>query len=57
MDDSEIPMDKLAKIYQKIRTHLQALTTEYETQVENAQVSAARGCQRDEEPHAKAWYG
>jgi DNA-binding ferritin-like protein (Dps family) len=34
MDDSEIPMDKLAKIYQKIRTRLQALTTEYETQVE-----------------------
>lgn len=34
MDDSEIPMDKLAKIYQKIRTRLQALTIEYETQAE-----------------------
>lgn len=34
MQEDDIPMDKLAKIYQKIRTRLQALTTEYETQAE-----------------------
>ena len=34
MDDDEVPMDKLAKIYQKIRARVQALTTEYETQVD-----------------------
>jgi predicted nuclease with TOPRIM domain len=34
MDDDEVPMDKLAKIYQKIRARMQALTTEYETQLD-----------------------
>jgi DNA-binding ferritin-like protein (Dps family) len=34
MDDDEVPMDKLAKIYQRIRARVQALTTEYETQVD-----------------------
>jgi hypothetical protein len=34
MDDDEVPMDKLAKIYQKIRARVQALTTEYETQLD-----------------------
>lgn len=34
MTEETIPMDKLAKIYQKIRGKIQALTTEYETQVE-----------------------
>ena len=29
-----IPLDKLAKVYRKIRTRIQELTTEYETQVE-----------------------
>ena len=29
-----IPLDKLAKVYSKIRTRIQELTTEYETQVE-----------------------
>jgi hypothetical protein len=28
------PLDKLAKVYRKIRTRIQELTTEYETQVE-----------------------
>jgi hypothetical protein len=27
-----IPLDKLAKVYRKIRTRIQELTTEYETQ-------------------------
>ena len=34
MDDDEVPMDKLAKIYQKIRALVQAWTTEYETQLD-----------------------
>jgi hypothetical protein len=34
MDDDEVPMDKLAKIYQRIRARVQALTTEYETQLD-----------------------
>ena len=34
MDDDEVPMDKLAKIYQKIRARVQALTTEYETHLD-----------------------
>lgn len=34
MDNDEVPMDKLAKIYQKIRARVQALTTEYETQLD-----------------------
>lgn len=29
-----IPLDRLAKVYRKIRTRIQELTTEYETQVE-----------------------
>ena len=29
-----VPLDKLAKVYRKIRTSIQELTTEYETQVE-----------------------
>ena len=29
-----VPLDKLAKVYRKIRTRIQELTTEYETQVE-----------------------
>ena len=29
-----VPLDKLAKVYRKIRTRRQELTTEYETQVE-----------------------
>jgi hypothetical protein len=34
METEQIPMDKLAKIYRRIRDKVQALTTEYETQVE-----------------------
>jgi len=34
MDDDEVPMDKLAKIYQRIRARVQALTNEYETQAD-----------------------
>ena len=34
MQEDDIPMDKLAKIYQKIRARVQALTTEYETQLD-----------------------
>ena len=29
-----VPLDRLAKVYRKIRTRIQELTTEYETQVE-----------------------
>ena len=41
-----IPLDKLAKVYRKIRTRIQELTTEYETQVEGAQNHATRSQQR-----------
>lgn len=34
MQEEDIPMDKLAKIYQKIRARIQQLTTDYETEVE-----------------------
>ena len=34
MQEDDIPMDKLAKIYQKIRAKIQQLTTDYETEVE-----------------------
>ena len=34
MQEEDIPMDKLAKIYQKIRAKIQQLTTDYETEVE-----------------------
>jgi hypothetical protein len=34
MQEDDIPMDKLAKIYQKIRAKIQDLTSTYETQVE-----------------------
>jgi hypothetical protein len=34
MQEDDIPMDKLAKIYQKIRARIQDLTSTYETQVE-----------------------
>lgn len=34
MQEDDIPMDKLAKIYQKIRTRIQELTSAYETEVE-----------------------
>lgn len=34
METEQIPMDKLVKIYRRIRDKIQTLTTEYETQVE-----------------------
>ena len=34
MTEETVPLDKLAKIYRRIRTKIQELTTEYETQVE-----------------------
>ena len=34
MTEETIPLDKLAKIYRRIRTKIQELTTEYETEVE-----------------------
>jgi hypothetical protein len=34
MQEEDIPMDKLAKIYQKIRARIQELTTAYETEVD-----------------------
>jgi hypothetical protein len=34
MQEDDIPMDKLAKIYQKIRARIQELTSAYETEVE-----------------------
>jgi mannose-6-phosphate isomerase class I len=38
MQEDDIPMDKLAKIYQKIRARIQDLTSTYETQVEELKV-------------------
>ena len=34
METEQIPMDKLVKVYRRIRDKIQTLTTEYETQVE-----------------------
>jgi hypothetical protein len=36
--EDQIPLDKLAKIYRKIRTKIQELTTAYETEVEALKV-------------------
>jgi hypothetical protein len=36
--ENQIPLDKLAKIYRKIRTKIQELTTAYETEVEALKV-------------------
>jgi hypothetical protein len=34
MENEQIPLDKLAKVYRKIYAKIQELTTEYETQLE-----------------------
>jgi hypothetical protein len=34
MTDEQIPLDKLAKVYRKIRSKIQVLSQEYETQIE-----------------------
>lgn len=46
MENQNIPLDKLARVYRKIRTRIQDLTKEYESQVEELKV------QQDEIKHA-----
>ncbi len=46
MENQNIPLDKLARVYRKIRTRIQDLTKEYESQVEELKA------QQDEIKHA-----
>jgi hypothetical protein len=46
MENQNIPLDKLARVYRKIRTRIQDLTKDYESQVEELKA------QQDEIKHA-----
>ena len=40
--EEKIPLDKLARVYRKIRDKVQELTKEYETQVEELKAQIGR---------------
>ena len=50
MDEEAIPLDKLAQIYRKIREKIDALTKEYDTQVETlkAQQDEIKNAMKDQ---------
>ena len=50
MSDEAIPLDRLAKIYRKIRTQISTLTQEYDTQVEalKAQQDEIKNAMKDQ---------
>ena len=49
-EEASVPMDKLAKVYRKMQTRIQALTTAYETEVEvlKAQQDQVRTALKDQ---------
>lgn len=49
-NESSVPMDKLARVYRKMQTKIQELTTAYETQVESlkAQQDAIKEALKDQ---------
>jgi hypothetical protein len=50
MTEESVPMDKLAKVYRKIRTQIDTLTQEYDTKVEvlKAQQDALKNAMKDQ---------
>jgi capsule polysaccharide export protein KpsE/RkpR len=50
MTEESVPMDKLAKVYRKIRTQIDTLTQEYDTKVEvlKAQQDALKSAMKDQ---------
>jgi hypothetical protein len=49
-DTASVPMDKLARVYRKMQTRIQELTTAYETEVESlkAQQDAVKQAMKDQ---------
>lgn len=50
MTEESVPMDKLAKVYRKIRTQIDTLTQEYDTKIEvlKAQQDALKSAMKDQ---------
>jgi len=55
MTEETIPLDKLVKIYRRIRTKIQELTTEYETEVEALKAQQQEISNAMKGPHDGVW--